>query len=66
MEGKLLSGKNSKKTSLIGNIKGVGSRSTNRFYSKDFKTQSIRASVHLKKQIYEFEIFEKDITDRLL
>ena len=66
MEGKVIvRAKIVRKPALFETLKALEVGAPSRFYSKDFKTQSIRscACTQKKKKIYEFEVFEKDITD---
>ena len=66
MEGKVIvRAKIVRKPALLETLKALEVGVPSRFYSKDFKTQSIRSGACTleKTKIYEFEVFEKDITD---
>ena len=54
-----------RKPALLETLKALEVGVPTKFYSKDFKTQSIRASVCTleKEKTYEFNVFEKDIKD---
>lgn len=54
-----------RKPALLETLKALEVGAPSRFYSKDFKTQSIRAGACTleKKKAYKFDVFEKDIKD---